>query len=293
MRTHGSKSFKKWAPHSPRRNFSKPQNDRSCLHYICTRVHLEIISESFVVAYISRRTTAILINGRKRDKWQAWAFLTRRSLFRVRTRNLAGWLCVCACVRELFLNRDLSHTMINHRTTHKTPPFTNRGSLFLACLPDPLTTNAEHRAIFSHSATRSIKAIIPRKKKFKGRAGWVKEQQRTAPCHTTCISQPQQKREESRETPFLSSFAFFSSLLDVDGQTEITKAGVSSRVSEIRLIWPREWIYLHTIERWPGLHGNIILGQGYAGLCDPSPVPYRHQWTAPNLSVTIDKKLCK
>ena len=120
------------------------------------------------------------------------------------------WLPDCVC--ELFLNRDLSHTVINHRATHKLRHLQPKGSLFLACLPYPLTTNAESRAIFSHSATKSIKAVIQRKK-FKGsRAGWVKQQQQeqqTASCHTAGISSHNKKREEPRETPFLSSFAFF------------------------------------------------------------------------------------
>lgn len=59
--------------------------------------------------------TMAFINGRKRNKWQWWASLTAPCLVHGRTRNLAGRLCVC----ELFLNRDLSHTVINHRTTHK------------------------------------------------------------------------------------------------------------------------------------------------------------------------------
>lgn len=65
--------------------------------------------------FISYRKTTAFINGRKGNKWQSWASLTPHCLVHGRTRNLAGRLCVC----ELFLNRDLSHTVINHRTTHK------------------------------------------------------------------------------------------------------------------------------------------------------------------------------
>lgn len=43
--------------------------------------------------------------------------LPHAALLHGRTRNLAGRLCVCVC--ELFLNRDLSRTVIYHRTTHK------------------------------------------------------------------------------------------------------------------------------------------------------------------------------
>ena len=45
---------------------AQPQNERRCLHYICTHDDLEKISESFVVC-ISRRDPAIVINGRERE----------------------------------------------------------------------------------------------------------------------------------------------------------------------------------------------------------------------------------
>lgn len=98
------------------------------------------------------------------------------------------------------------------------------------------------------------------------------------------------KNGKSREKALSFLLAFFLSL-DENGQTEITKAIVSSRVSEIRVIWTRDWMYRHAKEQWPGLHGNIKLSQGYVARCYPSPVPRRHQWTAPNLSVTTNKKI--
>lgn len=95
---------------------------------------------------------------RKGDKWQTGAPLTRRSLLHVREIWLPD-----SVVWTLPEPRSKSYGDKSPRDT-QTPPFTTEGSLFLACLPYPLTTNAEHRAIFSHSATKSIKAVIQRKK---------------------------------------------------------------------------------------------------------------------------------
>lgn len=89
-------------------NAAKPQSERRCLHYICTHGDLEKIAESSVVN-ISRRAIAIVINGRERETND------RVELLLLRVREI--WLPDCVC--ELFLNRDLSHTVINHRATHK------------------------------------------------------------------------------------------------------------------------------------------------------------------------------
>lgn len=182
--------------------------------------------------------------------------------------------------------------MINHRATHKLSHLQPRQPISGLLT---LSSDDECRApsdIFSFS-DEIDQSNNPAEKKFKGRVVWVKQQQQqqqqTAPCHTPGISH--NKKRKSREKPLSSlPFLFFFSLLDVDGLTEITKASLSSRVSEIRVIWPQDWIYCHAMEQWPGLHGNIKPSQCCAGRCDPSPVPCRHQWTAPNLSVTIDKK---
>lgn len=86
---------------------------------------------------------------------------------------------VCAC--ELFLNRDLKSY------GDKSPPRHTNSTIYNPkgepisgpCLPCPLTMNAERRAIFSHSATKSIKGSNPEeegagKKSFKGSgADWV------------------------------------------------------------------------------------------------------------------------
>lgn len=157
------------------------------------------------------------------------------------------------------------------------------------CLPSPLTTSAQQRASFSHSAAKSIKAVIQRRgkgvKKFGGKkgessacwlAGWLtdcvrqQQQQRrqTATCHTAGISSHNKKGGKSRHSLFLPAclrsrrgffvcfccclflfcflrrelfiiiICFSHSSLDVDRQSEITRASSRApRSALIRLIW--------------------------------------------------------
>lgn len=216
---------------------------------------------------------------RKIDKWQTWASPTRRSPLHVRKIWLPDYVC------ELFLNRDLSHTVINHRATHKLSHLQPREPISGLLT---LSSDDECRApsdIFSFS-DEIDQSSNPEEKSLKAGLAGRSSSSRLRPA----IHHSHNKKRKSREKP-LSFLPFLFFLLDVDGLTEITKASLSSRVSEIRVIWPQDWIYRHAMEQWPGLHGNIKPSQCCAGLCDPSPVPCRHQWTAPNLSVTIDKKI--
>lgn len=146
---------------SPERllNAAKPQSERRCLRCICTHDDLEKISESFVVCISRRAHCDSHKRQRKRDKWQTFLCSSSPSPLLLLERNLAAWLCVWTLPEP----RSKSYGDKSPSDT-QTPPFTTEGSLFLACLPYPLTTNAEHRAIFSHSAMKSIKAVIQGRK---------------------------------------------------------------------------------------------------------------------------------
>lgn len=134
---------------------------------------------------------AIVINGRerKKDKRQAGSVRTSlRSTFFEKSGCVGLCVCECVSVCELFLNRDLSHTVINHRTTHKLrhlqPRKTISGLL-------TFSSDDEHRApsnIFSFS-DEIDQSSNPQEESFTARAGWLErqqqqQQQQTAPCHT-------------------------------------------------------------------------------------------------------------
>lgn len=156
---------------------------------------------------------------RKRDKWQTWAFLTRRRLLRVREILLPAYVC------ELFLNRDLSHTVINHRATHKLRHLQPREPISgLLTLPsDDECTAPSDILSFSDEIDQSSNPE-EEKKKFKGRAGWVKQQRQTAPCHTPGISS-HNKKGKSREKPlsFLPFLFFFFSYSTWMGKPRLRK----------------------------------------------------------------------
>lgn len=152
------------------------------------------------VCCISRRAFAIVINGRER-KTKDRLGLSAQPLCLEKSGCSA--VCVCECVWTLPEPRSKSYGDKSPRDT-QTPPFTTEGSLFLACLPSPLTTNAEHRAIFSHSATKSIKAVIQRKVWRKGWLGWSSSGSgRVLDCVTPGISSHnRQGRAERNPFPF-------------------------------------------------------------------------------------------
>lgn len=111
---------------------------------------------------------------------------------------------------ELFLNRDLSHTVINHRATHKLRHLQPREPISgLLTLPsDDECTAPSDILSFSDEIDQSSNPEEG-KKKFKGRAGWVKQQRQTAPCHTPGISS-HNKKGKSREKPLsFLPFLFF------------------------------------------------------------------------------------
>lgn len=191
---------------------AKPQTERRC-RCVCTHDGRGKISESFVVC-ISRRSTATVINGRKRKTKDRLGL--RAQPCAPRQRNLAAWLCEC----ELFLNRDLSHTVINHRATHKLHHLQPREPISGLLT---LSSHDECRApsnIFSFSD--EIDQSSNPEKKFRGRVDWVKEQQQTAPCHTPGISS-HNKKGKSREKPPFPFFLFLLSYSTWMGKPRLQK----------------------------------------------------------------------
>lgn len=109
------------------------------------------------------------------------------------------------------------------------------------------------------------------------------QQQRSAACHAPGISS-HNKTGKSREKPL----SFFFSLP--------TRRGWVNRDYESRReqSGQRDKSYLAPRLDLSSCYSN---GQGFIAILNsaldyviPSPVPCRHQWTAPNQSVTIDKK---
>ena len=182
-------------------NAAKPQAERRCLHCVCTHDGRVKISESFVVC-ISWRTIATFINGRERKTKDRLELCAQPSA--PRKRNLAALLCVC----ELFLNRDLSQTVINHRATHKLHHLQPREPISGLLT---LSSHDECRApsnIFSFS-DEIDQSSNPEKSLKAGRqaglTGWRSSSRLRPAIHQALAATT--KREEPREAPF-SFFPF-------------------------------------------------------------------------------------
>lgn len=107
------------------------------------------------------------------------------------------WLPDCVC--ELFLNRDLSHTVINHRTTHKLRHLQPREPISGLLT---LSSYDECRApsnIFSFS-DEIDQSSNPEKSLKAGQTGWSSSS-RLRPAIQQALAATT-KREEPREAPF-------------------------------------------------------------------------------------------
>lgn len=117
------------------------------------------------------------------------------------------WLPDCVC--ELFLNRDLSHTMINHRATHKLRHLQPREPISGLLT---LSSDDECRAprdIFSFS-DEIDQSSNPRKSLKAGLAGWSSSS-RTRPAIQQALAATTKKgRAERNPFPFLLFFFSYS-----------------------------------------------------------------------------------
>lgn len=142
---------------------------------------------------------------RKRDKWQTWAFLTRRRLLRVREILLPDYVC------ELFLNRDLSHTVINHRATHKLRHLQPRepiSGLLTLSSDDECTAPSD---IFSFSDEIDQSSNPGEKKSLKaGLAGWSSSGRLRPAIHQALAATTRKGRAERNPFPFFLFFFFLT-----------------------------------------------------------------------------------